>query len=57
MLERRSVSSLLLICVCLTILLDPLMSECLIYQLKPGTTMVRSHTFAYQQRLITTTGG
>jgi len=40
--ERRSVSIFVLENVGLTVRLDPLMSECLIYQLKPGTTMVRS---------------
>lgn len=41
MLERRLASTLLVGYICFTLLLlDPLMSECLIYQLKPGTTMV-----------------
>jgi hypothetical protein len=39
--ERRSSVYIVLGYMGLTVRLDPLMSECLIYQLKPGTTMVR----------------
>lgn len=38
--ERRYVPEKLSSCPYLLLYLDPLMSECLIYQLKPGQTMV-----------------